>query len=62
MSKASETVVFEYNADGLRVKKIATSTGTTSYTLHGKNIVHLTNGQNTLHFFYDAAGKPAIVE
>ena len=62
MSKASETVVFEYNADGLRVKKIATSTGTTHYTLHGKQITHLTNGSNTLHFFYDAAGKPAIVE
>ena len=62
MSKASETVVFEYNADGLRVKKIATSTGTTNYTLHGKQITHLTNGSNTLHFFYDASGKPAIVE
>ena len=62
MSKASETVFYEYNASGLRVKKIATSTGTTHYTLHGKNIVHLTNGQNTLHFFYDAAGKPAMVE
>ena len=62
MSKASETVVFEYNADGLRVRKIATSTGTTHYTLHGKQITHLTNGNNTLHFFYDASGKPAMVE
>ena len=62
MSKASETVVFEYNASGLRVKKIATSTGTTHYTLHGKQITHLTNGNNTLHFFYDASGKPAMVE
>ena len=38
-----------------------TSTGTTKYTLHGKNIVHLTNGSNSLHFFYDAQNKPAVV-
>ena len=47
--------------DGLRVKKTATSTGTTEYTLHGKNIVHMTQGSNTLHFYYDAQDKPCIV-
>jgi len=62
MSTASDTVVYEYNASGLRVKKIATSTGTTNYTLHGKNIVHLTNGNDELHFYYDASDKPAMVE
>ena len=36
--------------------------GTTNYTLHGKNIVHMTQGSNNLHFFYDASNKPAIVE
>ena len=36
--------------------------GTTNYTLHGKNIVHMTQGSNELHFFYDASSKPAIVE
>ena len=35
--------------------------GTTNYTLHGKNIVHMTQGSNTLHFFYDASNKPAVV-
>ena len=30
--------------------------------LHGKNIVHMTQGSNELHFFYDASNKPAIVE
>ncbi len=36
--------------------------GTTNYTLYGKNIVHMTQGGNNLHFFYDASNKPAIVE
>ena len=54
-------MVFEYNEDGLRVKKTATSTGTTEYTLHGKNIVHMAQGSNTLHFYYDAQDKPSIV-
>ena len=61
MSKSGETVSFVYNEDGLRVQKVATSTGTTKYTLHCKNIVHLTNGSNSLHFFYDAQNKPAVV-
>ena len=43
------------------MQKVATSTGTTKYTLHGKNIVHMTSGSNTLHFFYDAQNKPAVV-
>ena len=50
-----------YNEDGLQVRKTATSTGTTNYTLHGKNIVHLVNGSNSLHFFYDARNRPAVV-
>ena len=33
----------------------------TNYTLHGTNIVHLTRGSDTLHFYYDAQNKPAIV-
>ncbi len=61
MTKSGETVVFEYNEDGLRVKKTATSTGTTEYTVHGKNVVHMTQGSNTLHFYYDGQGKPGIV-
>ena len=46
-------------------KKI-NSTIVTEYTLHGKNVVHLTQSTDnvvtdTLHFYYDAQGKPAIV-
>ncbi len=61
MSKAGETLTFSYNADGLRTRKVSTTTGTTEYTLHGKNIVHLTQGSNTLHFYYDAQSRPAVV-
>ena len=61
-SKDGETVSFVYNEDGLRVQKTATSTGTTKYILHGKSIVHLTNGNDELHFFYDAQGRVAVVE
>ena len=34
----------------------------TDYTLHGKQIVHLTQGSDNLHFFYDAQGKPSVVD
>ena len=61
MQKSDETVEFIYNENGLRVQKTATSTGVTKYTLHGKNIVHMTQGSNELHFFYDAQNKPAVV-
>ena len=59
-------VDFEYNEDGLRTKKTITDENNvvtiTNYTLHGKNIVHLTKGNQQLHFFYDGQGKPSIVE
>lgn len=62
INRTSVSVALDYNSDGLRVKKTASTTGTTNYTLHGKNITHMTNGSNTMHFFYDAASKPAMVE
>ncbi len=61
ISKVGEVVRFVYNEDGLRVQKVAVTTGTTNYTLHGKNIVHMSDGSNDLHFFYDAQNKPAVV-
>ena len=63
MAKSGETVSFVYNEDGLRVQKISTTKGTTNYTLHGKNVVHMTNSANgiDMHFFYDAQNRPAIV-
>ena len=61
MQKQGETVEFVYNENGLRVQKTATSTGVTKYTLHGKNVVHMTQGEDELHFFYDAQNRPAVV-
>jgi len=51
---------FVYNENGLRVQKTVNGV-VTKYTLHGKNIVHMTQGSNELHFFYDASNKPAVV-
>ena len=51
---------FVYNENGLRVRKTVNGV-VTKYTLHGKNVVHMTRGNDELHFFYDAQGKPAVV-
>ena len=60
MQKPGVTAEFVYNADGLRVQKTVNGVAT-KYTLHGKNVVHMTSGANELHFFYDAQNKPAVV-
>ena len=60
MQKSGVTAEFVYNADGLRVQKTVNGVAT-KYTLHGKNIVHMTSGADELHFFYDAQNKPAVV-
>ena len=61
MVKSGTTATFKYNSEGLRVQKTVNGT-VTNYTLHGKNIVHMTQGSDSLHFFYDAQNRPAIVE
>ena len=60
MQKSGVTAEFVYNADGLRVQKMVNGVAT-KYTLHGKNIVHMTSGADELHFFYDAQNRPAVV-
>ena len=60
MQKSGVTAEFVYNADGLRVQKTVNDVAT-KYTLHGKNIVHMTSGADELHFFYDAQNRPAMV-
>ena len=61
MVSSNTTATFAYNADGLRVRKTVNGVQT-NYTLHGKNIAHMTSGSNTLHFWYDAQNRPAIVD
>ena len=60
MQKSGVTAEFVYNADGLRVQKTVNGVAT-KYTLHGKNIVHMTSGTDELHIFYDAQNRPAVV-
>ena len=60
VQKAGVTAEFVYNADGLRVRKMVNGVAT-KYTLHGKNVVHMTSGTDELHFFYDAQNRPAVV-
>ena len=51
---------FVYNENGLWIQKTVNGVAT-KYTLHGKNVVHMTQGGNELHFFYDAQNRPAVV-
>ena len=61
-----EVYEFKYNENGLRTQKVkknseGTVLETTDYTLNGKLVTHLKKGEDNLHFFYDAQGRPAIV-
>ena len=47
------------NENGLRVQKTVNGVAT-KYTLHGKNVVHMTSGTDELHFFYDAQNRPSV--
>ena len=60
MVKTGTNAQFTYDHNGLRIRKVVNG-ATTNYTLNGKNIVHMTQGNNGLHFFYDAQSKPAMV-
>ena len=60
MQSVDTDASFVYNENGLRVQKTVNGV-VTKYTLHGKNVVHMTRGNDELHFFYDAQNKPAVV-
>lgn len=60
MQSVDTTATFVYNENGLRVQKTVNWV-VTKYTLHSKNVVHMTQSSNNLHFFYDAQNKPAVV-
>ena len=60
MQSVDTDAQFVYNENGLRVKKTVNGV-VTDYTLHGKNVVHMTSGTEELHIFYDAQNRPAVV-
>ena len=73
----NKVLSFKYNADGLRTKKTVTLLGKvteTEYILHGKLVTEMIvrkydaanptdiTTTDTLHFFYDAQSRPAMVK
>lgn len=60
MVKNDINAQFTYDHNGLRMKKVINGV-VTNYTLSSKNIIHMTQNGNDLHFFYDAENKPAMV-
>ena len=60
MSKEGTTIDFKYDHNGMRVGKNVNGVET-RYTLHGKTVTHMTVGNDWMHFFYDAQGRPAKV-
>lgn len=60
MRNGETDVRYEYDQNGMRVRKTVNGTAT-NYTYNGSRLVHLTTGSNKLHFYYDGQGKPALV-
>jgi len=59
------TVKFHCDHNRLRVGKVVAVNGVataTEYTLHGKLVTGLKQGNNNLHFFHDAQSRPAMVK
>ena len=59
-TQPTKTIEFKYNSAGLRVSKIVNGMET-KYLLNGKQVMHMSVGNDKLHFFYDAQGRPAKV-
>lgn len=53
-------VQYQYDHNDMRIKKTANGV-VSSYIMNGKNLVHMTHGNDNLHFYYDSQRKPAMV-
>ena len=65
MSRTGTSVSFQYDHNGLRTQKAVMENGvttTTNYIYNGKLLAHMTRGSDSMHFFYDAQGRPAMVD
>ena len=65
MSGTGTSVSFQYDHNGLRTQKAVTENGvttTTNYIYNGKLLAHMTRGSDNMHFYYDAQGRPAMVD
>ena len=56
---------FTYNHEGIRTQKVKKINDvvveTTDYLLHGKNIIRMKKGTDTLLFHYDESGTPIMM-
>ena len=57
VQKSGTTSIYEYNADGIRTKKIVGST-TTEYVLNGSQILAEKRGSTVIRYLYDENGLP----
>ena len=60
MTVSGGTLSFIYDHNGLRTGKTL-GTAVTKYICHGDKLVHVTVGSTPLHIWYDAQGRPAIL-
>ena len=60
MAKDGMTIQYKYDHNGLRIAKVVNGVET-KYILNGKQLTHLHRGNDWMHFFYDAQGRPAKV-
>ena len=60
MTRGSTTWNFTYDANGMRIKR-SSGSSIYNYAYHGDQLTHMTYGNNELHFYYDASGRPLSV-
>ena len=61
MTKGATTWTYTYDVNGLRTRRTNGVT-TYKYTYHGTQLTHMACGNDSLHFYYDAMGRPFSVE
>lgn len=62
ITSEDDSISFQYNSAGLRVRKTSASRGTTEYTLRGTQVVRLQRSNVDMHFWYDECGHPTLVK
>ncbi len=60
MQNGETDVRYEYDQNGMRVRKTVNGIAT-NYAYGGTRLVHLAKNSDSLDFYYDGQGKPALV-
>ncbi|MGI6183295.1 MAG: RHS repeat domain-containing protein, partial [Candidatus Fimadaptatus sp.] len=64
MNKAGTDIAYDYDHNGIRIRKSVTdASGTvrTEYVVNDKRILHMVHGGENLHFYYDGTGRVSMV-